>query len=1089
MPPFSGTSALEIIQHVITSEPPRPRDRHPAVDRDLETICLKCLAKVPKERYPSAREVAEDLQRWLDGRPILARPASRIERAAKWVRRRKLVAALSGIAVIGTILGVAGLAWGWTAAVAARDRAREGEDSALRLAYASSINLAERDWRDANVAQVLRHLDETRPTAGQADLRGFEWYYLNRLCHAQERVLTGKENFTSVAYSPDGKLLAGASWDHTITLWDAATGRVVRRLTAEAPVRVVAFHPGGKTLASGGNDGLVTIWDVATGQPLHKMPGHKGPVLRLAYSTDGRVLATSGTTADKLLIWNPGAGLRSPTRDIPSSEFVFGPDDRTIVAVSSDQKKVQAWDVATGDPTGTIVEASASAPAAIGTIAITRDRKLLAVGRDDGTMQLVEVAGGRLVQSLRDQRHPVPISFLEFSQDGRGLASAGQLSPAVLVWEVPTGHLLRSFHGHTIAPQSIALSPDHVHLACAGNNASVQVWDVTHDQESRSLVQEGRVYSVAFAPDSSYLAAALGNGKVVLHDAETGQVLRTLEGHKGTVLSVAIDGNGRRTVTGGVDQTVRIWDLATGRQLRSLGGKDDAVNVVAFGPDGKTVASAHRNRTVRLWDVESGRELHKIEGHISPVLTLAFTPDGQSLATGAGDDFILTWDVKTGRRRATIPAGSKGVVGLAIDPDGRWIASGGGDRSIKLWNLADGRLIRTLSGHSTDPAALRFSPDGAGWSRSATTGRSGSGTRRPAAGSWCCTGTPASSMTWPFRGTAGGSPRPARTTASGSGRPKPPPRPTRPAECASSGSGEARIPAPGPRSGAGTSPSARRRAPDHARWKPRPAICYSTSMPDADESEIREQLRRAAAGDEACWQRLLQEHNGRLRRMITVRLDSRLQGRLDPSDVLQETYLEAARQLDEYLSRPGPPFRLWLRGLAGNRLNKLHRRHLGASKRAAGRDVSLDDAVPEASSVVMASYLLGHEDRPSEAARRADLQLRLAEALEQLDPLDREALVLRHFEQLTSAEAGQILGITEAAAGKRYLRASSGSATSWPRCPAGSTPGGPEPPSASPIRRCSHFFSNSLSGVLASGAIGRRTSHARPTNRPGDAAR
>lgn len=194
-------------------------------------------------------------------------------------------------------------------------------------------------------------------------------------------------------------------------------------------------------------------------------------------------------------------------------------------------------------------------------------------------------------------------------------------------------------------------------------------------------------------------------------------------------------------------------------------------------------------------------------------------------------------------------------------------------------------------------------------------------------------------------------------------------------------------------------------------------------MYEADEGEIREQLRLAAAGDEACWQRLLQEHAARLRRMVAVRLDPRLQGRLDPSDVLQETYLEAARQLDDYLSRPGPPFRLWLRGLAGNRLNKLHRRHLGTSKRAAGRDVSLDDAVPDATSVVMAAHLLGREDRPSEAAHRADLQARLAEALDKLDPMDREALVLRHFEQLSSAEAGQVLGISEAAAGKRYLRA------------------------------------------------------------------
>jgi RNA polymerase sigma-70 factor, ECF subfamily len=184
-----------------------------------------------------------------------------------------------------------------------------------------------------------------------------------------------------------------------------------------------------------------------------------------------------------------------------------------------------------------------------------------------------------------------------------------------------------------------------------------------------------------------------------------------------------------------------------------------------------------------------------------------------------------------------------------------------------------------------------------------------------------------------------------------------------------------------------------------------------------------DELRRASSGDAACWQRLLDRHHDRLRRMIDLRLDPRLRGRLDPSDVLQETYIEAARHLLDYLRQPDTPFHLWLRGLAGNRLNKLHRHHLGAQKRDARRDLSLEGAVPEASSVVLAELLMGSGDQPSEAARRAETQTRLVETLDRLDPLDREALALRHFEQMTSAEVGQALGISEAAAGKRYLRA------------------------------------------------------------------
>jgi RNA polymerase sigma-70 factor (ECF subfamily) len=192
----------------------------------------------------------------------------------------------------------------------------------------------------------------------------------------------------------------------------------------------------------------------------------------------------------------------------------------------------------------------------------------------------------------------------------------------------------------------------------------------------------------------------------------------------------------------------------------------------------------------------------------------------------------------------------------------------------------------------------------------------------------------------------------------------------------------------------------------------------------SDGSETRRRLERAAAGEGDAWQALVAPHHDRLRRMVALRLDPRLQGRVDPSDVLQESYLEAVRQLADYLRNPVLPFFLWLRQLAGHRLYKLHRHHLGARMRDAGREVSLyRGALPGASSAALAARLLGREDRPSEAAARAELKLRLEESLNRMDPLDREVLTLRHFEQLTSAEVAHELNISEAAAGKRYLRA------------------------------------------------------------------
>jgi RNA polymerase sigma-70 factor (ECF subfamily) len=191
-----------------------------------------------------------------------------------------------------------------------------------------------------------------------------------------------------------------------------------------------------------------------------------------------------------------------------------------------------------------------------------------------------------------------------------------------------------------------------------------------------------------------------------------------------------------------------------------------------------------------------------------------------------------------------------------------------------------------------------------------------------------------------------------------------------------------------------------------------------------DSSETNRVLEQAARGDGQVMGALLARHRDRLRRMVALRLDRRLQGRIDPSDVIQEAYLEAANRLAEYLRNPTMPFFLWLRFLAGQKLVTLHRHHLGVQMRDAGQQVMLyHGSLPEASSAVLAAQLLGHDLRPSEAAIRAEMKIRVQEALDRMDPLDREVLALRHFEQLKRAEIAQVLGVSESAAGKRYIRA------------------------------------------------------------------
>jgi RNA polymerase sigma-70 factor, ECF subfamily len=191
-----------------------------------------------------------------------------------------------------------------------------------------------------------------------------------------------------------------------------------------------------------------------------------------------------------------------------------------------------------------------------------------------------------------------------------------------------------------------------------------------------------------------------------------------------------------------------------------------------------------------------------------------------------------------------------------------------------------------------------------------------------------------------------------------------------------------------------------------------------------DSSDLDDLLQRVQNGDQQALVALFTRYHDRLQRMVRLRLDRRLQGRIDPSDVLQDAYLDVARRADEYIANRSIPGFLWLRLITGQRLAALHRQHLGAQMRDAGQEVSLHrGALPHATSASLAALLLGRITSPTQAAQRAEMQIRLQEVINAMDPIDREVLTLRHFEELGNVETAQVLGIKKAAASNRYLRA------------------------------------------------------------------
>jgi RNA polymerase sigma-70 factor (ECF subfamily) len=195
----------------------------------------------------------------------------------------------------------------------------------------------------------------------------------------------------------------------------------------------------------------------------------------------------------------------------------------------------------------------------------------------------------------------------------------------------------------------------------------------------------------------------------------------------------------------------------------------------------------------------------------------------------------------------------------------------------------------------------------------------------------------------------------------------------------------------------------------------------SDSASNLDDEPL---IRRAAGGDDGSLAELFSRYRKRLRRMVRLRLDRRLQGRVDASDVIQEAYLDVAQQLPHYLVKREMSFFLWLRLVAGQRLMRIHREHLGAAMRDAGREVSLyKGAMPQASSVSLAAQLLGHYTPASQAVSRAEIQIQIQTALNDMEPIDREIIALRHFEELTNAEVAEVLGLESSTASKRYIRA------------------------------------------------------------------
>ncbi|MBD2612756.1 hypothetical protein H6G94_15995 [Nostoc punctiforme FACHB-252] len=524
------------------------------------------------------------------------------------------------------------------------------------------------------------------------------------------RTLTGhSNNVFSVSFSPDSQKLASASGDKTIKIWDVTTGKAIRTLTGHHDwVYSVRFSPNGRLLASTSNDKTIKIWDVTTDEPIRTLTGHRDWVNSIRFSSDGRLLASA--SADKTIkIWDVTTGQLIKTltghRDWVKS-LSLSPNGQLLASASRD-KTIKLWNITTGQLLKTLTGHTDG----VKSISFSPDGQKLASASDDKTIKLWDVATSKEIYTLAG--HSSFIWSINFSPDGQLLASASG-DKTIKLWDVATTKSLKTLTGHTDGVKSISFTPDGQKLASASVDNTIKLWDVTTGQLLKTLTgHRDSVYSVSFSPNGQLLASAASSDNIIkLWDIATGQLFKTLTGHSDSVNHVSFSPDGQKLASASGDKTIKLWDVATGKSLKTFTGHNDGVNSIIFSPDGQKLASASGDNTIKLWDISTGKEIRTFIGHNNGVLSLSFSPDGRLLASASRDKTIKLWDIGTGKELNTFTDHTDSVHDLSFSPNGQKLASASDDKTIKLWDVATGKLLNTFTEHKSSVNSVSFSPDG-----------------------------------------------------------------------------------------------------------------------------------------------------------------------------------------------------------------------------------------------------------------------------------------------------------------------------------------------------------------------------------------
>jgi WD40 repeat protein/serine/threonine protein kinase len=749
-PPFSSDNRAELLQLVMHSEPPRPRQVNPAVPYDLETIVLKAIAREPAQRYQTVAEMGEDLRRFVDDRPVRARRVNTAERLLRWCRREPRTAGLLAALLLACAGGLAGISAEWWRAESqanAEHEARMAAQEATREAhgnlYFSQIAQARLERRLNNDAGAEHLLDECEP-----ERRGWEWRYLHDTLHTELLTIPNPTlaMICGVAFSPDRRLLAFAGWNpyqggehsQAVEVWDVSTGEHVRILSGPGAGLHVTFSPDGRFLVGTGTNGNAQLWETASGKELQSWPrGHSA-----AFSADSRQLVLSGR--DALTFWDVATGQR--VRSLPSKggRVICSPDGR-LLAVSGSQG-VEVRDAATGQelqffahgpggPAGALDPYSLVGPDA----AFSPDAKQLVTATSPP--RVWDVTTGRLLNVLGGHTGVVP--GVAFSPDGQRIAAAGADS-TVRLWDARSGAELMVLRGHTAWVGAVSFHPDGWCLASGGRQpGEVKLWDLTRDPECLRL-EDTSAQAVAFDPATGQVRLVNILGRFETREPVRG---KTLDGPRidlvdmtrretwATPANVAVFSGDCRRLAGVSDdgQTVKVWETDSGRELASLGKLSARTAHVAFSAAGDRVAAVDwpgrksgRLREVRVWDVAGGgQQLAAFQTSMGPEMhmhgAVALSPHGTRLAFDdytpravaddelAADARVRVYDLAARRELPSLAGGDGAILGLTFSADGQLLAAGDHQGRVTVWDMTGRRFDGYLERGANRVA---FSADG-----------------------------------------------------------------------------------------------------------------------------------------------------------------------------------------------------------------------------------------------------------------------------------------------------------------------------------------------------------------------------------------